>query len=102
MANQATPAQGKDDKKKKERLSSAKKRHLQSLKRQARNRSYKASVNTAIRAYETSVSAKAASTEIAEKLSKVYSLLDKGVKTRRFKINKVARTKSRLSRKTSI
>ena len=85
-----------EEKKAKKRIPSAKKRDKQNSKRRLENRSFKAEVGTAVRSYEASLKAsdKAAA---KEKLSAVYSLVDKGVKTGRFKINKAARTKSRLT-----
>lgn len=84
------------DKKAKPRTPSAKKRDLQSFKRQVRNNSFKATVRTAIRAFEQSV-AQGDKAVMIQKLNAVYSILDKGVKTNKFKINKAARTKSRLT-----
>jgi small subunit ribosomal protein S20 len=78
------------------RTPSAKKRDIQSLKRQIINNSFKASVKTAIRAFEQSV-AQGDKAEMLKKLNMVYSLLDKGVKTNKFKMNKASRTKSRLT-----
>lgn len=91
--------QGTQDKAgKKPRLSSAKKRHLQSKKRQSRNRAFKSSVSTAINNYKE-IAAKGSPEEAKKSLNSVYSLIDKGVKTGRFKLNKAARTKSRLTKK---
>jgi len=84
------------EKKTKSRVPSAKKRNIQSLRRQEHNSSFKASVKTAIRAFEQSVE-KGDKNVMMQKLNAVYSLLDKGVKTNKFKINKASRTKSRLS-----
>lgn len=77
------------------KISSAKKRDKQGAKRRVANRGFKGTVRTAIRAYEETLagSDKAAMKE----LERVYSLVDKGVKTGRYKVNKAARTKSRLS-----
>jgi small subunit ribosomal protein S20 len=83
-------------KKKNGKISSAKKRDKQSAKKRLANRGFKAMVRTAVRAYEESL----AGTDKAAKqlqLNKVYSLVDKGVKTGRFKVNQAARTKARLS-----
>jgi small subunit ribosomal protein S20 len=84
------------DKKKKARITSAQKRNKQSLKARLRNRSFKATVTTAIRSFEEAV-AKGDQTMMKERLSALYSLMDKGVKTGRYKLNKAARTKSRLT-----
>ncbi|MGH7890603.1 MAG: 30S ribosomal protein S20 [Thermodesulfobacteriota bacterium] len=91
-------APGEKEKKKNGRTPSAKKRHTQSLKARLRNRGFKATVTTAMRSFEEAV-AKGDKTVMKEKLNSLYSLLDKGVKTGRFKLNKAARTKSRLTSK---
>lgn len=93
----AAPQQGAQEKKEKsKRISSAEKRDIQSIKRQIRNHSFKAKVTTAVRAYKEAISA-GDKASLKQKLSEVYSLLDKGVKTHKFPQNKAARTKSRLS-----
>ena len=84
------------DKKKAGRQTSAQKRDKQSLKARLRNRSFKATVTTAIRGFEEAV-AKGDKAVMKERLSALYSLMDKGVKTGRYKQNKAARTKSRLT-----
>ena len=84
-----------EEKKAKKRISSAKKRDKQSSKRRLENRSFRAEVGTAIRSYEAALSNDKAAAK--EKLSAVYSLMDKGVKTGRFKVSRAARTKSRLT-----
>ena len=76
---------------------SALKRDLQGEKRRLRNRSYRASVLTSIRALETSLSQKDAPEALKLKLNAIYSLMDKGVKRGIFKPQKAARTKSRLT-----
>ncbi len=81
--------------KKAAKITSAKKRDKQSAKRRVANRGFKATIRTAVRSFEESLGT---DKEAAKKeLAAVYSLLDKGVKTGRFKTNKAARTKSRLS-----
>lgn len=80
----------------KTRISSAKKRAGQALKRQARNSTFKSKVNTAIRSFKEAV-ATGKVEEMKAKLNVVYSLIDKGVKTNKFTTNKAARTKSRLT-----
>jgi len=82
-------------KEKKQRRPSALKRNIQSLKRNARNRSFKAKVSTAIRALQESVSQKDAA-GVKTKLNSIYSLMDKGVKKKIYKLNKANRVKSRL------
>lgn len=94
-AGGAAPAK---EKKKNGRITSAQKRDKQSLKARLRNRSFKATVTTAIRSFEESVS-KGDKTVMRERLDALYSLMDKGVKTGRYKLNKAARTKSRLAAK---
>jgi small subunit ribosomal protein S20 len=88
-------ADNKEPKKAKKRPT-AEKRHEQSLKRQERNAAFKAKVKTAIRSFEKAVT-EGNKEIIATKLSSVYSLLDKGVKTNKFKQNFAARKKSRLA-----
>ena len=83
-------------KEKSQHISSARKRDKQSAKRRLDSQSFKASVRTAIRSYEASLAGSDKSVMQTE-LNQVYSLMDKGVKTGRFKLNKAARTKSRLS-----
>jgi small subunit ribosomal protein S20 len=96
------PEQKAQQKKKDEnaRQPSALKRDIQSEKRRLRNRSYRSSVLTAIRSFETSIEKKEAPESIKAKLSEVYSLMDTGVKKGVFKVNKAARTKSRLTART--
>ncbi len=86
----------KEEKKKSGKITSAKKRNKQGIKRRGANRSFKAKVKTAIRSFEESI-AKNDKAATHNELNMVYSLIDKGLKTGRFKPNKAARTKSRLS-----
>jgi len=90
-----------EEAKKKPRQPSALKRKLQSDKRRARNRSYKASVLTSIRAFEGSLKEKEAPEATKSKLNKIYSLMDKGVKRGVYKPQKAARTKARLTARLS-
>ena len=93
-------AEEKAPQKKKEtnvRQPSALKRDIQSEKRRLRNRSYRSSVLSAVRSFETSLEKKEAPESIKTKLNEVYSLMDKGVKKGVFKANKASRTKSRLT-----
>lgn len=83
-------------KEKKAKRPSALKRDTQSLQRNAKNRSYKAKVSTAIRSLKDSVGKKD-SAAAKTKLNEIFSLVDKGVKTGLFKMNKAGRVKSRLS-----
>jgi small subunit ribosomal protein S20 len=89
-------AQEKEEAKKKVKRPTAKKRDLQSKRKNLRNRTFKSSVSTAIRAYKEA-SAKGDAASAKENLNKVYSLVDKGVKTRQFKLNKASRIKARLA-----
>lgn len=81
---------------KKTRRATALKRDEQSLERNAKNRSYKAKVSTAIRSLKDASKQKK-TTELPLKLNAVFSLMDKGVKTGVFKQNKASRVKSQLS-----
>jgi small subunit ribosomal protein S20 len=85
------------DKKKKEKRPSALKRDLQSERRRLRNRSFRSSVNTAIRSLEKTLSEKEGAEKVQAKLQEIYSIVDKGVKRGIFKAQKGARTKSRLT-----
>jgi small subunit ribosomal protein S20 len=103
MAEEKTAAEAKKQEKKKDenaRQPSALKRDIQSEKRRLRNRSYRSSVLTAIRSFETSLEKKEAPASINAKLQTVYSIMDQGVKKGVYKPNKAARTKSRLTLRT--
>lgn len=96
----ADPEKKKPEKTKDEkntRRPSALKRDLQSEKRRLVNRSFRASVLTAVRLLETALSKKESEADTKIKIQQIYSLMDKGVKKGVFKSNKAARTKSRLS-----
>jgi small subunit ribosomal protein S20 len=86
---------GNGEKKAKQRKPSALKRDMQSQRRNIRNRSFKAKVNTAVRSLHETIAKKEAVATKAS-LSDVYSLMDKGVKKGIFKLNKANRVKSRL------
>ena len=86
---------------KKTKRPSALKRNIQSEKNRLRNRSYRAGVLTAIRAFETSLSQKESAEAVKTKLNAVYSLMDRGVKKGIYKPRKASRTKSRLTARTS-
>ena len=96
MAEEKAAAKKKDEN---VRQPSALKRDLQNEKRRLRNRSHRSSVLTAVRNLEASISKKDAPEVVKEKLSTVYTLMDKGVKNGVYKSNKAARTKSRLTAK---
>lgn len=82
--------------KKKEKRPTAVKRNIQSEKRRLQNKTFKASVKTAIRRFDEHLE-KGDAAQAAESLNAVYSLMDKGVKTNKFKLNKASRTKARLA-----
>lgn len=84
------------EKKAKKRISSAQKRDKQGEKRRLANRGFKSKVKTAVRSYETALTGSDQAV-IQTQFNQVCSLMDKGVKTGCFKVNKAARTKSRLS-----
>ena len=84
--------------KKVEKVPTAKKRDKQNEKARLRNRSFKAKVRTALRAFDDAVT-KGDKAVMQKSLSEVFSLMDKGVKTGCFKLNKASRTKSRLTSK---
>lgn len=88
-------AQGKKEEAK-QRRPSALKRDLQNERRRLRNRSYRAKVSTAIRSFEQSLAQKEATDAVKSKLDLIFSLMDKGVKTGVYKVQKASRTKSRL------
>ncbi len=81
---------------KKQKRPTALKRNLQSEKRRLHNKEFRSRVNTALRSYEKSLASEDAAV-VKTKLSTVYSLMDKGLKTGLFKANKVSRVKSRLT-----
>ena len=89
-------AEDKKQNDKKQRRPSAKKRDIQSLKHNLRNRSFKAKVSTAVRSLNDFLSKKD-STAAKDKLNTIYSLMDKGVKKGIYKLNRANRVKSRLS-----
>jgi small subunit ribosomal protein S20 len=93
-------AEQKDSENKKVKRPTAKKRDIQNEKRRLLNKAFKSRVSTAISSFKSSVTAKDGSL-VKETLKTVYSLMDKGVKTGVFKINKAARVKSRLYHQAS-
>ena len=86
-----------DEKKSKGRAKkpTALKRDEQNARRNQRNRIFKSTVATAMRAFEDTVSKKDIPA-VTARLRDLYSLMDKGVKKGVFKINKASRVKSRL------
>lgn len=106
MAEEKAPAPEKKKKEEKKaegktKKPSALKRDLQSEKRRLRNRSYRASVLTSVRALESTLAKKEAPDVVKAKLSEIYSMMDKGVKRGVYKPQKAARTKSRLAARCS-
>lgn len=89
-------AQDKTEQVKKVKRPTALKRDIQNEKRRLRNKAFKSQVRTTIRQFEELLP-KGDTAAITEKLTQVYSLMDKGVKKGVFKINKASRTKSRLT-----
>ena len=85
-----------DAKKKKKKCSTAEKRMKQNEKSKLRNNAFKSKVRTAVNAFKGALSTKD-ETQVKTTLSSVYSLMDKGVKTKVYTKNKAARSKSRLS-----
>lgn len=86
--------------KKKEKRPTAQKRVLQSEKNRLRNRAFKATVRTAIRSFDDTLSAGDANAS-EESLRNVYSILDKAAQKGIFKLNKASRTKARLTARLS-
>ena len=80
----------------KKKCPTAQKRIKQDEKRNLRNRSFKSSVKTAIRSFESALISKD-SGKMQTALSAVYSLMDRGVKQGVYKTNKAARAKQRMS-----
>ena len=84
-----------DEKKtKKTKVPSALKRDLQNEKRKILNKGFRSRVSTAVKLFNESTKATAATS-----LSAIYSLMDKGVKKGIFKKNKADRMKSRITKK---
>ncbi len=85
----------KKEENKKVKRPTALKRNIQSLKRKGNNRSFKASVSTAIRNYKDSL-AKKDEADVKVRLNEVFSLMDRGVKKNIFKLNKASRVKAQM------
>ncbi len=83
------------DKDKKTKKPTALKRDIQNVTRRDINRGFKSEVRTITRNFETSLKAGKAE-DVTANLSKLYSLMDKGVKRGIYKKNKASRTKARL------
>ncbi|MCB1106971.1 MAG: 30S ribosomal protein S20 [Chlamydiia bacterium] len=88
--------EGSSKKPAKKKCPTALKRIKQDKERNLRNRSFKSSVRTAVRSFESALSTKdKEKMQIA--LNAVYSLMDRGVKQGVYKRNKAARTKARVA-----
>ncbi len=85
---------------KKERIPSAKKRDIQSKKLREANRSFKSKTKSSFKILELAIKEKDAPS-VKDKIASLFSLMDKGVKTGRFKGNKAARIKSRFALKAN-
>lgn len=92
----AEATEKKEGKVLKERRPTAQKRDLQNAKRRGINRTFKSSVRTAVRNFEEAVIS-GDQAAINERLSTVYSLMDRGVKRGIYKLNKASRTKARFT-----
>lgn len=86
----------KDPSKGRKKRPTALKREIQNCKKRLANKTFKSRVRTAVRRFEEALQAPSRE-GIEERLSLVYSLMDKGVKKGVFKQGKSDRTKSRLS-----
>lgn len=82
----------------KARRPQALKRNMQSERRRLQNKSFKSKLHTTQRSFEQLL-AKGDAPASKEKLSTIFSLMDKGLKTGLFKRNKVNRVKARLQKK---
>ena len=80
----------------KKKCPTALKRIKQDEKRNLRNRSFKSSVRTALRAFESALTEKDKE-KMQTALNNVYSLMDRGVKQGVYKKNKAARAKHRVA-----
>lgn len=83
-----------DEKKSKTKTPTAKKRDVQNERNRIRNKAFRSQVSSTLKAFNTS-----AADTAKEKLSAVYSIVDRGVKKGIFKQNKAARMKSRLTKR---
>ncbi|WP_213318855.1 30S ribosomal protein S20 [Chlamydiifrater volucris] len=90
----------KNAKNAKVKRSSAEKRVITSKKRNLINQSFKSKVKTVAKKFEASLKTKD-SALISESLNNLYSLIDKGVKRKIFKLGKGARMKSRATAKVA-
>jgi small subunit ribosomal protein S20 len=84
-----------EEKKKKQKRPTAKKRDIQNERKRLRNKSFKSKTKTLIRSFKEFLKKKESPPK--ELLNKIFSLMDKGVKKKIFKKNKANRIKSKLS-----
>lgn len=84
---------------KKKKMPTALKRDKQNEKRRIRNKAIKSRIRTSMKSLITAIDSKEG---VAEKLSNLYSLMDKGVKKGIVKKNKANRIKSRYRIKAGI
>jgi small subunit ribosomal protein S20 len=77
------------------------KRDIQNEKRRLRNKAFKSSVRTAMRHFDEALP-KGDKALVKQHLDAVYSLMDKGVKSGVYKLNKASRTKSRLAARAAV
>lgn len=85
-----------EEKNKKTKRPTAQKRELQNKKKRLMNKVRRSQIRTAIRSLDDVMKSNAAEMT-QENLKKVYSLVDKAVKTGLIKQNKADRTKARLT-----
>ncbi len=86
--------------KKKTKRPTALKRDIQSEKHRLINKTFKSRVRSAVREFETALTARDQSS-LRTTLNEVYSLMDKGVKRGIYKPNKANRTKARMAAKVA-
>ncbi len=98
MAEEQKPGEKKAEDKKRTRRPSALKRDIQSEKRRVANKAYRARTLTELRALENALTKKEQPL-VEEHLKRLYSLMDKGVKTGIFKQNRANRIKARFSKR---
>lgn len=89
----------KKETKTKSKRPTAAKRVLQNQKQALLNKSFKSRAKTTFRSFEEALEKKDAS--IPQKLNAVFSLLDKGVKKKIYKLNKVSRLKAKFTAKAA-
>ncbi|RDB31143.1 30S ribosomal protein S20 [Candidatus Similichlamydia laticola] len=89
----------REEGKKVKKQTSAEKRIVQAEKKRQCNRAAKSRIHTSVRALLSFIQ-KNEESLASEGLSRVFSLLDKGLKTGLLKKNRVSRVKSKLSKKT--